>query len=217
MTPNCHPDGTQIATAYVAFKPWKKVVQRTFGALTEPFVRRELHELVSGRFIRGHHATGESTIRLEPIYLLAPKPKQPSVPTRRAFLIAGGTFFAGIGLGGACGYAAGSARSDGETAADALMPTGDADLDELRRLAIEAPIEELTSQWFPFLTLLHDTYQSDEVLWQGAKRICDEAINNESLIDRSKIARWSITVITSGDRRLTASIRPLLNELRRVR
>lgn len=156
-------------------------------------------------------------MRLEPVYLLAPKPKQPSVPTRRAFLIAGGTFFAGIGLGGACGYAAGSARSDEDTPSNALTPTGDADLDELRRLAVEAPIEELTGQWFPFLTLLHDTYQRDEFLWQGAKRICDEAINNQSLVDRSKIARWSITVITSGDPKLTASLRPLLNELRQVR
>jgi len=188
-------------------------------------MRRQLHELVSGRSIRGQYVTGESTMRLEPVYLLAPKPKPPSVPTRRAFLIAGGTFFAGIGLGGACGYAAGSARSDGnsngdgngDTRSDALTPTGDANLDELRRLAMQAPIEELTGQWLPFLTLLHDTYQSDEFLWHGAKRICDEAINNQSLADRSKIARWSITVITSGDPSLTASLRPLLNELRLVR
>lgn len=184
-------------------------------------MRRELHELVSGRLTRGQYATGESTMRLEPVYLLAPKPKPPSVPTRRAFLIAGGTFFAGIGLGGACGYAAGSARNagdgNGDTPSSALTPTGDTDLDELRRLAMKAPIEELTGQWFPFLTLLHDTYKSDEFLWHGAKRICDEAINNQSLADRSKIARWSITVITSGDPKLTASLRPLLNELRLVR
>ena len=180
-------------------------------------MHRKLTQLVSGHSRSGQHATGESTMRLEPVFLLAPKPKPPSVPTRRAFLIASGTFFAGIGLGGACGYAVGSARGDGATLSDALLPTGDADLDELRRLAIKAPIEELTGQWFPFLTLLHDTYQKDEILWQGAKRICDEAINNQSLADRTKIARWSMTVITSGDPKLTASLRPLLNELRRIR
>ncbi|MGK0156379.1 MAG: hypothetical protein ACI9SE_003348 [Neolewinella sp.] len=156
-------------------------------------------------------------MHLKPVYLLAPKPKPPTVPSRRAFMIAGGTFLAGAALGGACGYAAGSSRSDADTASGALTPTDDADLNELRRLAIKAPIEELTGQWFPFLTLLHDTYQSDEILWRGAKRICDEAINNTSLLDRSKIARWSITVITSGDPKLTASLRPMLNELRRVR
>jgi hypothetical protein len=42
-------------------------------------------------------------MRLDPIYLVAPKPNPPSMPTRRAFLVAGATFTLGAAVGGACG------------------------------------------------------------------------------------------------------------------
>tara|TARA_R110002072_G_scaffold121342_2_gene255051 strand:- start:20918 stop:21397 length:480 start_codon:yes stop_codon:yes gene_type:complete len=141
-------------------------------------------------------------MHLNPVYLVAPKPKPPSVPTRRAFLIAGATFLAGAGLGGACGYAAGTSAVEGNgdaPFADALKPTGDSDLDELRRLAVKAPIEELTDKWFMFLTLLHDTYRNDATLWHGAERIIDEVLTNDGIKQRRKIAVWVLKVIEDGN------------------
>ena len=164
-------------------------------------------------------------MRLEPVYLVAPKPKPPSMPHRRAFLIAGGTFLAGIGLGGACGYAVGATRSDTPGGADEpnleplLAPSGDSDLDELRRLAVKAPIEELMARSLLFLDLLSDTYRRDEALWHGAARICSELCSNSSLPKRRVTALWLAQVIDRSDADLAVAmrLRQHLHQLRQIK
>lgn len=155
-------------------------------------------------------------MKLEPVYLVAPKPKPPSVPTRRAFLIAGGTFLAGAGLGGACGYAAGS-RVGSHQITDELSSTGDAVLDELRRLAIKAPIAELFDKRMLFLEQVSLNYRDDKVLWQGVERLCDEIVSNPNIKARRRIAGWISTVISRGNPELTSKLRPRIVELQRLK
>jgi len=155
-------------------------------------------------------------MKLEPVYLLGPKPKPPSIPSRRAFLIAGGTFLAGVGLGGACGYAAG-VRGEGEPNDEQLKSTGDATLDELRRLAVKAPIDELMEKHMVFLHHLSSVYQTDTVLWGGAKRICDELLSNPRIKSRRRVAGWLAHVIDSSDPKIAGTLRTHIVELKRLK
>lgn len=117
-------------------------------------------------------------MRLEPVYLLAPK-KQP--PTRRAFLVFAGGFAGGALLGGACGYSLGtmsaaspvpsSAGGPDSAKSDDLPSSGDARLDALRRLAVKAPIEELVGVWADWWGEFDFNYGKDPILWQGLDRL----------------------------------------------
>ena len=154
-------------------------------------------------------------MHLRPVYLVEPKPKPPSIPTRRAFLIAGATLFAGAAAGGACGYAAGSSV-DTDPAKRDIAPTGDATLDELRRLAVDAPIDELMSRHMVFLDRLTADYSQDEVLWSGVQRICNEVLSNRDIESRRSVAGWLATVIERGDPNRTSDLRPFIAKLKRV-
>ena len=140
-------------------------------------------------------------MRIEPIYLLAPKPKPPSIPTRRAFLIAGGTFFAGIGLGGACGYAAGISGTGEGSGAQEKLPesSGNAELDELRRLAIKAPIEELAGKWSYFTDAFSLDYRKDDYLPRGIERLVAHVLQDEGMAQRVIVARVLAQTIELGE------------------
>ncbi|MFT4839749.1 MAG: hypothetical protein ACI8UD_000204 [Planctomycetota bacterium] len=101
--------------------------------------------------------------------------------------------------------------------AEALKPTGDADLDALRNLAANGSIDELVAKWLPVLSAVNDTYPEDVTLWFGARRICDEVIRNERIRNRRQIARWAIQVITYATSNSANELRPLLNALRLVK
>ena len=161
-------------------------------------------------------------MKLEPVYLVAPMPVPPAVSTRRAFLMTGTAFVFGVGLGGACGYAAGaesptaSAGPAGSPAADPLLE-GDAVLRELRRLAVDAPVEELFARRMIFLDLLSRRYGNDEVLWRGVARLCDEVLGNREMQGRGAFAGWLATVIRNGESKFAAALRPRIAELRLVK
>ena len=125
-------------------------------------------------------------MRLDAVFVVAPKPKPPSIPTRRAFLIAGGTFATGALLGGACGYSIGAAmNASGSTTSPAgepeLVPSGDVELDELRRLAVKAPISELVEKGLLFLTIRVESYKTDPILWRGVDRLAVAMSENANL------------------------------------
>lgn len=110
------------------------------------------------------------------------------MPTRRAFVFAGATFAIGASIGGACGYSAGVSSAGAGPAqpkeaeldlAAGLVPTGDADLDELRGWAIKSPIEELESHIPIFLEQLQSTYPSDVYLWHGMERLVGRLLRGE--------------------------------------
>ncbi len=123
------------------------------------------------------------------VYLVRPVPK---IPTRRAFLFAAGTFVIGTSVGGACGYSmgvasAGGAGGNGDAGAappsapavePELKPSGDAQLDMLRKLAVKAPLDDLFANALYFLDMRVSTYPKDEVLWLGVERLARELVSN---------------------------------------
>jgi len=140
-------------------------------------------------------------MRLEPVYLVAPRERAPVMATRRAFLGMGLAFTAGTLVGGACGYSLARQQSGsaGTTAGgDPVPPSGDAELDELRRLAVVAPIQELLDQRLLFLMMRERTYAQDPVLWRGVARLTEHVITTADVVDRGQLARLLIATITKG-------------------
>jgi hypothetical protein len=130
-------------------------------------------------------------MKIDPIYLLAPEPKPPSIPTRRAFLLAGGTLLIGALAGGACGYSMGlAARPNGgkepkpaNAAAkveEELKTSGDAELDYWRQMAVKAPLDELFTKSLMFLHVRITDYPKDDVLWRGVQRMVHEIRDNSA-------------------------------------
>lgn len=176
-------------------------------------------------------------MKLTPVYLVAPEPDPPSMPTRRAFLIAGSTFAAGLGLGGACGFAAGASGAPAKVqpasgdvgepvaAQDASMregpieweSSGDALLEELRRLAVKAPIEELVEKRQDFVNLLYSTYPEDTIAWRGIGRLSEHYCFNESLRDRRIFARWLAQVIEKASAPVREPLIKYVDRLKSIR
>ena len=162
-------------------------------------------------------------MRLEPVDLVAPKPKPPSIPTRRALLIAGGSLLCGLGVGGAGGYATaallGGPADDGPGRVgpeEPLRSTGDAELDELRRLATRAPMEELAAQWLYFTDAFANAYRGDPVLLRGVKRLCRYVLGSNAGRDRRAIARALTQVIEMADPDVQLALARHLPALREV-
>jgi hypothetical protein len=158
-------------------------------------------------------------MRLEPVYLVGGK-KKPSMPTRRAFLMAGSTLVLGVGVWGACGYSVGLrvGRSEAAGREAGLPPTsGDARLDELRRLALVAPIEELAAKWLVFVDTYAQEYRDDSDLPRGVARLIDYVIQNSSLPDRRTMALVLADVVERGRPRLRDPLLSRVEELRRLR
>lgn len=95
-------------------------------------------------------------------------------------------FATGLSLGGACGYAIGSRRTEGGDEVD--VSSGDADLDELRRLAVKAPIEELVKHDLLFITMTTRTYRRDRILWRGMVRLADQVLSDAAYKNRRAVA-----------------------------
>lgn len=155
-------------------------------------------------------------MRLDPVLLVAPNAPPATMPTRRAFVLGGAMFATGLSLGGACGYAIGSRRT-GEPGEEELEKSGDADLDELRRLAVKAPIEELVKHRATFLRFVSRTYRKDAVLWRGVARLVEHVIAASEFTERSIAAQSLIQVIELGDEGMASSLRSRLAELRKIR
>jgi hypothetical protein len=153
------------------------------------------------------------------VYVLA-RPKAPSMPTRRAFVIAGCTFAAGMVVGGACGYsagvAAGAEAAPLEPAAEELPKSGDAELDALRALAVQAPIEELMRYARVFIDVITDRYPRDPILWRGVDRICDELLSSGGKYGRL-FPRVVAQAIELADPELVAPLKPKAAALQQLR
>jgi hypothetical protein len=144
------------------------------------------------------------------------------MPTRRAFLLTGGAFAMGVGLGGACGYAAGVQRGQGDQVErpapdEPLAPSGDADLDELRRLAVKAPIEELVEHRLTFVYTATTTYRSDKVLWRGIERLCDAALSSREIPNKRIFAKALAQVIELGEPELNQMLKDRVPGLRGIK
>lgn len=157
----------------------------------------------------------KAAMRLDQAGNVLSKPKVPSMPTRRAFVISGCTFAMGLTVGGACGYSAVVAAA-GVPADGAGAAVADPDLHELRRLAVVAPIDELMVHRAAFISLISDTYRHDEVLWRGGDRLCD-AVLRGPVPEGRLLALALCGVIERGEEPLAAARRHRLEALRQVR
>ncbi|MBL9075878.1 MAG: hypothetical protein JNL08_00155 [Planctomycetes bacterium] len=117
------------------------------------------------------------------------------VSSRRAFVIAGATFVVGATLGGGVGYrtAVGASQADVDRPAD--PPPEDDELVELRRLAVDAPIEELIARRLVFLRCATVSYRTDTVLWRGIERLCDAVVRDPAFPDRRLSGRLLAQII----------------------
>lgn len=159
-------------------------------------------------------------MRLDPVFLVAPLPKPPSMSSRRAFLGMGLAFVCGGAIGSACGYSMGRASAQDASAArveEELAPSGDADLDELRRLAVKAPIEELMGQAKMFLFAVGQDYRSDEVAWRGVGRLAEHLARNVDAGDRLALARFAGQTIRMGEPAVAARYSKWLPELQAIK
>ncbi len=158
-------------------------------------------------------------MRLEPVYLVAPKPKPPSMPTRRALLGMGVALLAGGGIGSACGYALGwrQRAAAADLPGEVDTPSGDPEVDELRRLAVQAPIEELMAQALPFLLAMDGDHRHDAVAWRGVGRIAQHLLLNENAADRRALAHYSAQVIAEGEPQLRVVATQLIPLLQAIK
>ena len=131
-------------------------------------------------------------MKLEPVYLVAPR------PTRRAFLLAGGAFAGGVVVGGAGGFALGVNSVAAPVVPESIAPSGNAELDDLRRLAVEAPIEELAGRYVEFLLGRERGYPNDSVLVRGVVRLANHVLAHEELSDRSIRAKTVLRAMGVG-------------------
>ena len=170
------------------------------------------------------HCTWVVAMKLEPVYLVAPK-RVPSMPTRRAFLIAGGTFVLGSGLGGACGYAMGArpvdangkATEGGVPVEAELEKSGDVELDELRRLAVKAPIAELLERRVMFVVAATKLYRTDAVVWKGIARMSDAILSTPSIVDRRVTAQYLAQEIERSDPKVRDQLIQKAADLRKIK
>lgn len=93
---------------------------------------------------------------------------------------------------GECGKEAGGGDAE-------LATSGDAELDELRRLAVKAPIEELVQRRLVFMNSISGDYRSDPTLWKGIERLCDHVLASPATADRKISARLLAQVIERAD------------------
>ena len=98
-----------------------------------------------------------------------------------------------------------------------LPRSGDPDLDELRRIAVNAPVDELTRNRMLILGNVVFDYRSDEYLWRGMARLCDIVLADASLPDRRLFALGLAQAIQGGDQQYAAPLLGKADELNKLR
>jgi hypothetical protein len=152
-------------------------------------------------------------MRLEPVFLVAPRDRAAAV-TRRSFLFAGATFACGASLGGVCTALAARAVALPD---DALAPTGDAELDQLRRLALEGSDDQIVQRRLLLVASTFSHYGRDPVLWHGIGRLCDLVVADAAFPDRARFARALVGVIERADAPFANSLQQRAAALRGAR
>ena len=150
-------------------------------------------------------------MRLEPVQLVAPEPSP--IASRRAFLIAGGTFLAGLGLGSSIALAG---AATGVAPEAQRLPEHDELLAELRDLATNGSIEELIGERYKLLHFVQARFQSDQTLLQGVNRLARACLTMPSYPERMASARSLANVIDKSTL-ADISMRDIARRLRQLR
>jgi hypothetical protein len=114
------------------------------------------------------------------------------------------------------GYGAPIPFSAGANDAAKLSSTGNAELDELRRLAVVAPLEELLGQHVHFLMLRDRHYRDDEILWRGVERLASLTIREPTLQNRRLLAKMVAGSIENGQPPASLGLHQLLTDLKAI-
>lgn len=148
-------------------------------------------------------------MKLEPVFLVAPLPAPKSMPTRRAWLLAGGAFVAGTVTGSAC-------QSWFGAQAAAPPPPVDPTHAWLRTLCDDGtPIEELLTNR-AFLLLNLPKWSDDPLLWHGIDRLVGAARERSELPDRKRLALELAGFLENTELPADASLRWDLEALRAI-
>ncbi len=138
-------------------------------------------------------------MKLEPVYVLGSKPQPPSMPTRRAVLLAGAAFALGAGSGYFSSQALGR-RTGSAPAATEPPPTTSLDprLQWLHEQCEDrTPVATLLANraWlFQFLP----RYPDDPILWHGMSRAIREILDNDQAPDRRRVAQELTATLEFG-------------------
>ena len=136
----------------------------------------------------------------DPGHLVPPR-AAPMVASRRGFVGVALSFVAGGVLGAAGGYSIARAVASSvlspavPTTGDDLPLSGDSELDELRWLAVRAPIETLTERSAVLIVRLYRDYPNDPYLWQGIGRLCRTVVAGEQPASQVLIAIQLVPLI----------------------
>ena len=96
-------------------------------------------------------------------------------------------------------------------------PSGNTELDELRRLALTAPIEELAAHWLDFGDIYATSYRNDAYLSTGIERLVDYVIETPEVDPRHMLARVLAQIIQLGEPSLQQRLAHRLPQLHLVR
>lgn len=132
-------------------------------------------------------------MKLEPIYLVSPQPLPASMPTRRAWFLAGACF----ALGAAGGI--GGARWLAPTAVAATAPPpADERLAWLLGLCEDtSPIDSLIQNRTVLMQLL-PKHPQEAKLWHGMQRLIGAVLEYAQLTDRRRIAQELLAALEYG-------------------
>ncbi len=134
-------------------------------------------------------------MKLEPVFLLAPRPAPPSMPTRRAFLLAGSTALLGVATGATAGVLATRppSQSDGTLDAEAMRM-----LRWARELAQPAtPIDELVQHAGAMLMVLAEYAPADAEIWRAVDRLARHVTTADRRTDHAALAHHLHVTIAS--------------------
>jgi len=140
-----------------------------------------------------------------------------STATRSALLLSGGALAVALSLLNGCQPVTQS-RTGAQTLTQTLpAPSGNAELDELRRLAIAAPIEELVAHWLDFGDVFATSYRHDVYLPTGIERLVDHVIKTPEVDQRHMLARVLAQIIQLGEPSLQQRLGHRLPQLQLLR
>jgi RNA polymerase sigma factor (sigma-70 family) len=148
-------------------------------------------------------------------------PKQ----VRGLVLACAGGLLVGAIAGGVCGYSMGLAAQPVVSASAELKPavpvaedelktSGDAELDYWRKVALNAPLDELFEKAGMFLYVRVTDYPRDEILWSGVERLARELVENSRRIIDEGPMLMIIGQIEGPARPAEPSLRDLVSALR---
>jgi hypothetical protein len=148
-------------------------------------------------------------MKLEPVYLLAPKPAPKSMPTRRAWLLAGCAFAAGVVGGSACQSWFGVGKPETPPQIDPMR-------DWLQKVCADStPIEQLL-QYRLSLYMQLPKWSDDALLWRGIDRLVAIVMSKADLADRKRVALELLLFLENADLPDDAAGRWDLESLRRI-